>query len=194
MSRRLYRRRPCRAAAAGRARHASTGTHSAAALATQVDSGVSALAARSIRAATAAGTSKRLGVLLLDRREIWASFPPGLVGRARPRWAGSTAGTSAVQWSYATATRRAFGRTPRSWFARHPMSILTRGTPATQALQRATRRSPSHRRRGSRSAPRLREDLRSAWRQHHRLVVGNRRDRAEADRDASPTRCRSSPR
>ena len=40
--------------------------------------GAGALAAGSIRAATSAGPRKRLAVLLLDRREVWSSFPPAL--------------------------------------------------------------------------------------------------------------------
>jgi len=50
------------------------------------------------------------------------------------------------------------------------------------AAARDTDAADPHRRRRS-DRFRIRESLRSAWRQHHRSVVGSRRDRTEAGRD-----------
>ena len=103
--------------------------------------GVSALAAGSIRAATAAGPSKRLGVLLLDRRDIWASFPPALSAElASLGWVEGRNLT--VQWRYADGDTALLRSHSEELVRAAPDAILTRGTPATHALQRATRSIP----------------------------------------------------
>jgi putative ABC transport system substrate-binding protein len=103
--------------------------------------GLGALAAASIRAASPGGPGKRLAVLLLDRREIWTSFPPALTAElAALGWVEGRNLT--VQWRYADGDA-ALLRSHADELARSaPHAILTRGTPATHALLRATRSIP----------------------------------------------------
>ena len=103
--------------------------------------GVGALAAASIRAAGFAGQGKRLAVLLLDRRELWTSFPPALTSElAALGWVEGRNLT--VQWRYADGDPALLRSHAEQLAASAPDVIVARGTPATHALQRATRSIP----------------------------------------------------
>ena len=103
--------------------------------------GLGILAADSIRAAGSAGRSKHLAVLLLDRRELWASFPPALTAElAALGWAEGRNLT--LQWRYADGDAALLRSHVDELVRAVPDAILTRGTPTTRALQRATRTLP----------------------------------------------------
>jgi len=103
--------------------------------------GVGALAAGSIRAASPAGPGKRLAVLLLDQREVWTSFPPALAAELTAL--GWVEGRNlTVQWRYADGDAALLRSHAEELVRLAPDAILTRGTPATHALQRATRSIP----------------------------------------------------
>ncbi len=103
--------------------------------------GAGALAAGSIRAAGPTAASKRLGVLLLDHRELWTSFPPALTAElAALGWVEGRNLT--VQWRYADGDAALLRSHSEELVRSAPDAIVTRGTPATHALQRATRSIP----------------------------------------------------
>ena len=80
-------------------------------------------------------------MLLLDRREIWASFPPALSAElASLGWVEGRNLT--VQWRYADGDTALLRSHSEELVRAAPDAILTRGTPATHALQRATRSIP----------------------------------------------------
>jgi putative tryptophan/tyrosine transport system substrate-binding protein len=86
-------------------------------------------------------TSRRLGILLLDRPEIWAFFGPELRKEfARLGWIEGSNLT--LEWRFAEGDA---GRLPALAAATSRSgvdAILTRGTPATRALQQATKTVP----------------------------------------------------
>jgi len=103
--------------------------------------GLGALAAGPIRAADSSRRSKRLAVLLLDGPEVWTSFPPALTTElAALGWVeGKNLG---VTWRYAHGDAARLRSLAGELIALAPDVIVTRGTPATHALQRATRSVP----------------------------------------------------
>ena len=91
--------------------------------------GLGALAAGSIEAAGPSGPVKRLAVLLLDRRELWASFATALTAElAALGWV--DARNLAVQWRYADGDRALLRSHAEELVRSTPDAILTRGTPA----------------------------------------------------------------
>jgi putative ABC transport system substrate-binding protein len=103
--------------------------------------GAGALAAGSIRAAPPIGKGKRLAALILDRREIWTDFPPALSAElAALGWVEGK--NLAVQWRYADGDAALLRVHAEELAAAAPDAIVTRGSPATHALQRATRSIP----------------------------------------------------
>ncbi len=103
--------------------------------------GLGALATGSIRAAEPPGRGKRLAGLLFDRREIWVEFPPALTAElATLGWVEGR--NLSVQWRYADGDPALLRAHAEEIVASAPDAILTRGTPATHALQRATRSIP----------------------------------------------------
>ncbi|MEO5844620.1 MAG: ABC transporter substrate-binding protein [Caldimonas sp.] len=103
--------------------------------------GVAALAASSARAAAPPVGKRRLAVLLFDRPESWAFLPPELrtelsaLGWVEDR-------NLTVQWRYANGDSARLRSLATDIVASAPDAILTRGTPATFALQQATRTIP----------------------------------------------------
>jgi len=103
--------------------------------------GLGALAAGSIRAAGPGSPGKRLAVLLLDRRELWASFASALTTElAALGWVEGRNLT--VQWRYADGDTALLRAHAQELSRAAPDAIVTRGSPATHALQRATRSIP----------------------------------------------------
>ena len=103
--------------------------------------GVGVLAAGPIRAAESGGRGKRLGVLLLDAPEFWTSFQPALQTElAALGWVEGR--NLAVTWRHANGDPALLRSHAEQLVASAPDAILTRGTPATHALQRATRSIP----------------------------------------------------
>ena len=100
-----------------------------------------AAAARPIRAAGPSGGSKKLGVLILDGPEVWTSFPPALTKElAALGWVEGK--NLATTWRYAGGDVAVLRSHAEELVRSAPDAILTRGTPATHALQRATRTIP----------------------------------------------------
>jgi putative ABC transport system substrate-binding protein len=90
--------------------------------------------------AVPAGT-RRLSVLLQDRPEIWAFFQTEV--REELAALGWVEGTNLVmQWRYAHGEPERLRALAAELVGTQPDAILTRGTPATQALQRATTSIP----------------------------------------------------
>ena len=93
------------------------------------------------RAAAAAVPKKRIVGLLFDRREIWAEWPPRL--NAELSALGWVEGKNLdVQWRYADGDATLLRSHAAHIVASGPDAIITRGTPATHALQQATRSIP----------------------------------------------------
>ena len=100
-----------------------------------------ALAAMSPRAGRAQLPPRRLGVLLFDTPEIWSflrrELPPALAAL------GWHEGSNLVfDWRYANADSARLPALAQSLVREGAHALLTRGTPATQALQQATRTVP----------------------------------------------------
>ena len=103
--------------------------------------GSGVLAAGSARPAGRAPSAKRLAVLLLDRREVWTTFATPLAAElAALGWVEGSNLT--VQWRYADGDEALLRSHAEELVRSAPDAILTRGTPATHALQRATRSIP----------------------------------------------------
>jgi putative ABC transport system substrate-binding protein len=102
--------------------------------------GWGALAAVTARAAPPVG-KRRLGVLLFDNAESWDSLPPLLLKElARLGWVEGT--NLDVQWRYANGDPAALATLAAQLVKSGVDAILTRGTPSTRALQRATTTVP----------------------------------------------------
>ena len=99
-------------------------------------------------AATSAGTSatgpsgtRRLAVLLYDGPAVWTPFQDELrTEMAELGWIEGR--TLATRWQFADGDAARLRTLARELVAARPDAILTRGTPATQALQRATTSLP----------------------------------------------------
>jgi putative ABC transport system substrate-binding protein len=87
------------------------------------------------------GAKKRLAVLIFDRPETWDFFPPEL--RSELGALGWIEGKNLeTQWRYANGDAALLRDLAAQMVASAPDAILTRGTPATHALQQATRSIP----------------------------------------------------
>lgn len=103
--------------------------------------GVGALGMQSLRAARPASRAKRLAALLFDSRSAWVEFPPSLTAElSRLGWAEGRNLT--VEWRYADGDPALLRAHANQLVALAPDAILTRGSPATRALQQATRSIP----------------------------------------------------
>jgi putative ABC transport system substrate-binding protein len=103
--------------------------------------GLGAVAATPARAAAPARGHRRLAVLLFDRAESWDWLPPEL--RQELGALGWIEGSNLnVQWHYANGDGALLRSLAAQLVASAPDAILTRGTPATHALQDATRTIP----------------------------------------------------
>jgi putative ABC transport system substrate-binding protein len=103
--------------------------------------GLGAIAATPAGVAAPASGKRRLAVLLFDGADAWDWLPPEL---ARELGAfGWVEGTNlSVQWRYANGDPALLRSHAAQLVASAPDAILTRGTPATHALQEATRTIP----------------------------------------------------
>ncbi|MDQ6768524.1 MAG: hypothetical protein M3Z54_00865, partial [Gemmatimonadota bacterium] len=100
-----------------------------------------ALATASIQAAQPPGRVERLAGRLFDRRELWVEFPPALTAElAAMGWVEGR--NLSVQWRDADGDPALLRSHVEAIVASAPDAIVTRGSPATQALQRATRSIP----------------------------------------------------
>lgn len=103
--------------------------------------GLGALAVASRQAARSAGSGKRLAGLLFDRRELWLDFPPALAAELKAL--GWVEGRNLFsQWRYADGDPALLRSHAEQLVASAPDAIVTRGSPATRALQQATRSIP----------------------------------------------------
>ena len=99
------------------------------------------MASASIRAAPPAGPGKRIAGLLFDRRELWTEFPPRLIAElAELGWVEGR--NLELKWRYADGDPALLRSHVAQIVASAPDAIVTRGTPATHALQLATRSIP----------------------------------------------------
>jgi putative tryptophan/tyrosine transport system substrate-binding protein len=86
-------------------------------------------------------SAKRLGVLLFDRPEPWAFFPPQLDAElAALGWVERR--NLSIDWRYANGDPALVRAHVAELVASAPDAILTRGTPVTRALQLATKTIP----------------------------------------------------
>jgi len=103
-------------------------------------SGVAAPTTTLAAAASPRGT-RHLAVLIFDRPDAWEWFPPELL--AELALLGWTDGKNlSVQWNYANGDATRLRSLAAQIAASAPDVILTRGTPATQALRSATKTIP----------------------------------------------------
>ena len=103
--------------------------------------GLGAIAATSAGAAAPASGKRRLAVLLFDGAEVWDWLPPELQHELGAL--GWIEGTNlSVQWLYANGDPALLRSHAAQLVASAPDAILTRGTPATHALQDATKSIP----------------------------------------------------
>jgi len=104
--------------------------------------GLNVLAASTGQAAAPPrGGTRRLEVLLFDRAEVWEFFRPEM--RKALAEVGWIEGTNlVVRWNHANGDAARLSALAAAVVRSNPDAILTRGTPATQALQRATTTVP----------------------------------------------------
>ena len=129
--------------------------------------GLSLLAALDVPAASPPVLqTRRLEVLLFDRREDWEFLPPDLSkALAALGWLDGT--NLRIRWHFASGDEAMLSTLVETILRSQPDAILTRGTPATLALQRATTTIPIVTGLGDPDRRRLRQELCRAWRQHH---------------------------
>jgi len=103
--------------------------------------GPGAVAVRPVRAAEQSPVRRRLGVLLYDRPESWDWLAPEL--RKALAELGWVEGTNlSVEWHFANGDSARLAELALQMARSGVDTILTRGTPATRALQRATTTIP----------------------------------------------------
>jgi putative ABC transport system substrate-binding protein len=104
--------------------------------------GLSAAAARwPVRAATPQSSRRRLAVLLFDSAQAWEWFEPEL--RQELAALGWIDGSNlALEWHFAQGDPARLTQLARQIASAGVDAVLTRGTPATRALQHATRTVP----------------------------------------------------
>jgi putative ABC transport system substrate-binding protein len=101
----------------------------------------SAMSASMRTYAAVPSTAKRLAVLLFDRPELWEFFPREL--RAELAALGWVEGRNlSIEWRYANGDPGLIRAHVAELVAWAPDAIVTRGTPITQALQKATKTIP----------------------------------------------------